>query len=111
VFGEDAALFNPRREIPRGVPPYGVAFGSGAHMCIGLRVVLGNDGAGGAHVHVLRGVIRAGARLDPDRQPEKMPGERGQYVNYPAVFPDWDPTLSDPAVGIAASVATKQEDA
>jgi cytochrome P450 len=71
VFGEDADRFNPRREVPTGVYPYGLAFNTGTHMCYGIPMVLGSYGTDGSLVHLLRELYRAGATLDPQRPPKK----------------------------------------
>jgi cytochrome P450 len=85
VFGPDADVFDPDRELPPGVPRYGTSFGAGSHQCLGLRVVLGNDGIG-SHAHVLRLLLRAGVRRDPDRPPTREPSERGHWNTYPVIF-------------------------
>jgi hypothetical protein len=55
VFGPDATGFNPNRPSPAdGTPRYGLGFGVGTHQCFGLRVAVGNDGKGGAHVTLIR---------------------------------------------------------
>ena len=75
VFGPDAVGFNPNRATPAdGTPRYGLGFGLGVHQCYGLRVVVGNDGSGGAHVMLLKKLMDAGVRPDPD-QPAGRPGE------------------------------------
>jgi cytochrome P450 len=95
VFGPDAAGFNPDRPTPAdGTPRYGLGFGMGTHQCYGLRVVVGNDGKGGAHVELLRKLMAAGVRPDPDNPPvdlekdmEKFEVEDiPRYVSYPVIF-------------------------
>ena len=39
VFGADAAVFNPWRRVKLPVRPFGLAFGTARHQCIGLPVV------------------------------------------------------------------------
>jgi len=39
VFGPDADAFNPHRETPSRIAPYGLAFGGGRHQCIGKPLV------------------------------------------------------------------------
>lgn len=51
IFGDTADLFDPDRARPDGVPPWGLTFGHGAHMC------LGRD---------LDGGIAAGPQTNPD---------------------------------------------
>ena len=35
VFGADAGVFNTHRELPEGIPPWGLTFGVGVHTCLG----------------------------------------------------------------------------
>lgn len=95
VFGDDAAGFNPNRATPAdGTPRYGVGFGIGTHQCYGLRVVVGNDGKGGAHVELLRKLMAAGVRPDPDHPPVGLKKDMSKfdvediprYVKYPAII-------------------------
>lgn len=51
IFGETADEFDPNRTRPDGIPPWGLTFGYGAHMC------LGRD---------LDGGVAAGPDTDPD---------------------------------------------
>lgn len=81
LFGDDANVFNPRRQSPGdGTPRYGVGFGLGAHQCYGLRVVVGNDGKGGVHVELLRKLMAAGARPDPDRPPVELKKDMSKFL-------------------------------
>lgn len=53
VFGEESHEFDPYRRPSRSVPIYGVAFGGGAHSCIGRSLAAGSarpteDGIAGA---------------------------------------------------------------
>jgi cytochrome P450 len=94
AFGQDADEFNPNRPTPAdGTPRYGAGFGLGTHQCYGLRVVVGNDGKGGAHVELLRKLMAAGVRPDPDNphvglekdmtkfEVEDIP----RYIKYPVI--------------------------
>jgi hypothetical protein len=94
IFGADADSFNPHRPDPTdGSPRYGVGFGVGSHQCYGLRVVVGNDGAGGAHVELLRKLMGKGVRPDPDNPPVSLKkdmskflvGDIPRYTSYPVV--------------------------
>jgi cytochrome P450 len=81
VFGEDANSFNPNRATPAdGTPRYGVGFGVGSHQCYGLRVVVGNDGTGGAHVELLRKLMAVGARPDPDNPPVGLKKDMSKFL-------------------------------
>jgi cytochrome P450 len=95
VFGPDAAGFNPNRPTPvDGTPRYGAGFGLGTHQCYGLRVVVGNDGSGGAHVELLRKLMTAGMRPDPDNPPVSLKKDMSKfevediprYTKYSVVF-------------------------
>jgi cytochrome P450 len=88
AYGDDADEFNPYREIGPRVYPYGLAFGSGPHMCFGLPVVLGSEGIDGSLVHILQKLFEAGVRPDPDRPPQKYGAERhgDQFASYPVLF-------------------------
>jgi cytochrome P450 len=95
VFGADAGAFNPHRPNP-GLDQqrYGLGFGSGPHQCFGLRVVLGIDGSGGAHVSLLRYLFEAGVAPDPDREPVDLKKDMDKfsieniprYIEYPVIF-------------------------
>jgi cytochrome P450 len=89
TFGDDADEFNPDRELPPSTQRYGTGFGAGSHQCLGLRVVLGNDGIG-SHAHVLKLLLEAGVRRDLERQPRKEPSERDTWEHYPVVFTKLD---------------------
>ena len=95
IFGPDAVGFNPNRPTPAdGTPRYGLGFGLGVHQCYGLRVVVGNDGSGGAHVMLLKKLMDAGVRPDPDNPPVGLEKDMDKfdvediprYIKYPAIF-------------------------
>jgi cytochrome P450 len=87
VFGPDAADFNPNRVLRQGVYPYGLAFGSGVHMCFGLNVVLGPDQVSGTHVHMLRELFGAGIQRDPQSPPRRpAAGHRDVFETYPVLL-------------------------
>jgi cytochrome P450 len=100
VFGEDADRFNPWRSQPEGLPRYGIGFGTGQHACLGLRVVLGNDGKTGSHVRFMQELFGAGVKPDPDADPQVMQMSQDEssmddiptFLTYPVVFTDWKPT-------------------
>lgn len=97
VFGPDANEFNPRREVPEGVARYGLAFATGPHQCLGLRVVLGNDGKSGSHLRLVQELFRAGIRRDPTHQPQLLPLKHSDdprdqiptYISFPVVLENW----------------------
>jgi cytochrome P450 len=74
AFGDDADRFNPRRQVEGSVRPYGLTFGIGRHLCIGLPLVTtvsgkpaGEEGNDRAMLKILRALLEAGVELDPDR--------------------------------------------
>jgi len=81
VFGEDGRYFNPRREVPDGMQPWGMTFGLGAHACLGRNLVTGiqnkgddKHGAQGTAVRILKAMYELGAELDPDNPPRRPEG-------------------------------------
>lgn len=88
VFGETPERYDPHRSatLPDRVAPYGVAFGGGAHVCIGRPLVLG---AGmrvdtlGLEFQVLTTLLRQGVEPDPDRAPALTTGGQVQFASYP----------------------------
>jgi hypothetical protein len=71
------------------MPPYGLTFGAGPHMCIGKRIVVGVEGEGGSHVDILRLFFEAGVRLDPERQPVRVSSclnKFSRFSSYPVHF-------------------------
>jgi cytochrome P450 len=89
VFGADADEFNPRREPLRNVSGYGASFGGGSHMCIGLRVVVGDGNDTGSHARVLKALFEAGIKPDPDSPPTRLEGDMAKFYSYPVLFTDW----------------------
>jgi cytochrome P450 len=88
VFGADADAFDPRRTVPAGVYDFGLAFGAGTHMCLGLPLIVGNEGIDGSHVWLLRALFQAGMTPDPEHPPVKPDDiERDLFESYPVVFP------------------------
>jgi cytochrome P450 len=88
VFGADADEFNPRRHPLRNVAGYGAAFGGGSHLCIGLRVVVGDGNSTGSHARVLKALFEAGIQPDPDSPPTRLDGEMAKFFSYPVLFTD-----------------------
>lgn len=74
LFGDDAADFNPHRQV-KDVPLWGLAFGGGAHSCPGRPLVTGSRnmsgtiGVDGTMVSVSRRFYAAGLALDLQRPP------------------------------------------
>jgi len=99
IFGEDANEFNPKREVPEGISRYGLAFATGAHQCLGLRAVLGNDGKSGSHLRLVQGLFRAGIRRDPQIAAQLLPLKHSDdprdqiptYISFPVILDNWSP--------------------
>jgi cytochrome P450 len=89
VFGADADSFNPHRELPGGIKPYGLAFGAGVHVCLGRPLVVGSysdDPGDGLVVHVLSHFFAAGVRKDPTRAEERPQTAQNRHQTFPALF-------------------------
>jgi cytochrome P450 len=72
VFGPSADRFEPGRELPEGVAPWGLSFGHGPHACLGQELAAGlephsaDEHLFGA-ITVMSGVmLAAGAHPDTD---------------------------------------------
>lgn len=86
VFGPDADAFRPGRPLPDRVRPWGLAFGSGPHLCLGRAVVTGSTAAPGVHVQVLRALLAMGVRSDPDRPPVLAASAQVRHDSYPVLL-------------------------
>ena len=93
IFGEDAAFFNPRREISGRVAPYGLTFGIGIHTCFGRDIAGGAlpDGVEDASSHhfgtitsLLRSLYEHNVRRDVDNPPViDEATHRNNWSSYP----------------------------
>ena len=96
AFGAGADRFDPRRELPRGVAPWGLSFGLGMHACIGQELAAGIDRLGATigsdHLYGLvpvaaAAVLAAGATPRSHPTGRTRPGAtRGYWGRYPVVF-------------------------
>ncbi len=96
VFGDDAATFNPHRELPDNVAGYGLSFGLGMHACIGQDLAAGlvhrPDAAEEAHLfglvpEAVQAMFDHGVRPDPDDPPEMDPSTTRPYFGrYPVLL-------------------------
>lgn len=93
TFGADAADFNPFRQVPPGVRPYGLAFGIGRHLCLGLPLVTppsgrpSDDGEGDrSMVRIVRALLDAGIRLDPERPPRFSATAEDVHASLPVLL-------------------------
>ena len=92
-FGEHADEFNPRRVQPEDTPPWGIAFGAGAHTCPGRPLVtgsrnpMGKVGVDGTLVSISRRFYGAGMELDTERPLVRDPGTHYEiYSSVPIRF-------------------------
>lgn len=93
VWGEDAAEFNPERNIPARQQPWGLSFGAGPHICIGRGVAAGVPAEHDAEADVLTGLIsqmvqalaRRGVRPAADEQPvmDTRTNRGSRWLHYP----------------------------
>ncbi len=96
VFGPDAGSFDPHRQgrLPSGVPVYGLAFGGGAHTCMGRRLAYGGSYSGddgqdtlGTVNTLVQAFAHAGVQLDSNDPP--TPNEASfydEFVRFPVVL-------------------------
>jgi hypothetical protein len=85
VYGDDAATFNPYREVPAGHYPHGLAFGTGSHMCYGMPIVMGSEGLDGSLVYLTKILMTAGVGRDPKYAYPPLEESRGRFVTDYAV--------------------------
>lgn len=93
VFGDDVRRFDMGRDTG-SAKPWGLAFGGGEHMCIGRSLVTGlaprtdgEEGTDGTIVRILRALLRAGVRVDPDDSPEYTEASHHDaYGRFPVIF-------------------------
>ncbi|MEO5840122.1 MAG: cytochrome P450 [Acidimicrobiales bacterium] len=96
VFGADADSFNPHRQLPEGVSPWGLSFGGGMHACIGQDLAAGvvafDDQDKQQHLFGLvpvavQAMFDNGCRADPDDPPETDSSTTRPYFGrYPVIF-------------------------
>lgn len=97
VWGAGGAGFDPDRELPEGVPPWGHSFGGGMHACIGMELDGGvhstaepsadHEPVFGTVTLMLDALLRAGARPDPADPPAPDPhSSRRNFARYPVVL-------------------------
>jgi cytochrome P450 len=95
LFGEDAASFNPHREIAHRIPPFGLTFGIGIHTCFGRDIAGGlgqtKDAAQAPHIgtlsNLLKSLLAHHARPDPEAPPiADTATERPNWGSYPLLI-------------------------
>ena len=95
-FGEDANDFNPLRELPQGVQPWGLSFGQGMHACIGQDLAAGlvfdansteEDHLFGLVPVAVHTLFLNGCSPDPNNPPEMDDSTTRPYFGrYPVIF-------------------------
>jgi hypothetical protein len=90
MFGETANRFDPNRELTTRAP-WGLAFGTGPHSCIGRPLVTGlvssNRQVDGTMVVMARRLYDAGMRLDPSKPVLRDKGTfHVAYADVPVVL-------------------------
>ncbi len=96
VFGDRAAEFDPERELPAGVGPFGLSFAAGMHVCIGQDLAAGvvpraqadpNDHLFGLVPGAVQHMFRNGVRRDPQHPPQRDAETKRPYWGvYPALL-------------------------
>lgn len=96
VFGPDAAEFDPYRELPPNVAPFGLSFAAGMHVCIGQDLAAGvvqragaapDDHLFGLVTAVVQRMFAANVRRDPDNPPQRDANtQRPYWGSYPVLF-------------------------
>jgi cytochrome P450 len=97
VWGDRADGFDPFREAPEGVAPWGLSFGHGMHHCIGAELAAGATRRSAADDDRLWGLVpisvqwlfRNGCRPDPDEAPTRdQATARPYFARYPVLLGD-----------------------
>jgi cytochrome P450 len=95
VFGPAAAEYDPYRPLPPRTTAYGLAFGDGAHTCLGRQVAVGagngsvdrDDVPAGVLTRLLREVLRHRPSLDPDDPPVYLDNTMTRrFARFPVVL-------------------------
>lgn len=91
AFGRDAESFNPGRTLAPMVRAYGLAFGAGAHFCLGQPMVTMSKGgldqeSVGSQYKLINALYKAGIRQDPQHPPVLVNSAQDRYDDYPVIF-------------------------
>ena len=90
IFGEDADVFDPYRAVhDRRARGYGLGFGSGPHVCLAKRMIVADEAnAENSRLldSILRTLLRAGVRRDPDSPPVAEPHGADRFASFPVVL-------------------------
>ena len=93
VFGADARMFNPSREVG-AVKPWGLTFGGGQHICIGRTLVTGlsartdnDEGTDGTVVNIAGALDNAGVEIDTSDPPSyTQASHHDAYGRFPMLL-------------------------
>lgn len=87
IFGPTADIFDPHRELPAGVAPWGIGFGAGIHVCMGQNMAGGTDMLMGMLALVLSVLLRYDPVIDPADPPQPADNTtRRTWARYPVKF-------------------------
>lgn len=96
IFGKRSDNYNPYREVPEGVPRWGMSFGAGMHACVGAELDGGleidpdrppSETLFGTVAIMAHALLSAGGRRDPNNPPQLDPNsERKHFSAYPVIF-------------------------
>ena len=96
IFGEKSDEYNPYREVPDGIPRWGMSFGAGMHACVGAELDGGleinpdrpeSETLFGTVAIMVHALLAAGGRRDQDDPPQLDPdSERKHFSSYPVLF-------------------------
>ena len=96
IFGERSDEYNPYREVPDGIPRWGMSFGAGMHACVGAELDGGleinpdrpeSETLFGTVAIMVHAFLAAGGRRDQDDPPQLDPdSERKHFSSYPVLF-------------------------
>ncbi len=96
IFGKKSDNYNPYREVPEGIPRWGMSFGAGMHACVGAELDGGleidpdrppSETLFGTVAIMAHALLSAGGRRDPNNPPQLDPNsERKHFSAYPVIF-------------------------
>jgi len=96
IFGKKSDNYNPYREVPEGIPRWGMSFGAGMHACVGAELDGGleidpdrppSETLFGTVAIMVHALLSAGGRRDPNNPPQLDPNsERKHFSAYPVIF-------------------------
>ena len=96
IFGESSGTYDPYREVPEGIPRWGMSFGAGMHACVGAELDGGleidpdrpeSEALFGTVAIMAHALLSAGGRRDPNNPPQlDRNSERKHFSAYPVIF-------------------------